>query len=58
MPHLLHVLVFRIRYSDVDQMGTYYNARGWSGSSGGGRNCAVRWANRIANGRRRASGCR
>ena len=26
--HLLrHVLRFRIRYSDIDQMGTYYNAR-------------------------------
>jgi acyl-CoA thioester hydrolase len=27
MPQLHHVQVFRIRYSDVDQMGTYYNAR-------------------------------
>ncbi len=27
MPHLRHVQLFRIRYSDIDQMGTYYNAR-------------------------------
>ena len=27
MSHLHHVLLFRVRYSEIDQMGTYYNAR-------------------------------
>jgi acyl-CoA thioester hydrolase len=27
MSHLRHVQCFRVRYSEIDQMGTYYNAR-------------------------------
>ena len=27
MFHLRHVQLFRVRYSEIDQMGTYYNAR-------------------------------
>ena len=27
MPHLRHSIQFHVRYSEIDQMGTYYNAR-------------------------------
>ena len=57
MSHLRHVQNFRIRYSDIDQMGTYYNARVLEWFEWGRTELCRASANPTANGKPTASGC-